>query len=203
MTSLGFPQELRRVGATTRPNGNLELRSADLDACNTASETLFKGPIGFCDSVLTQTQITCGTSSRSVCRLILAALLTAASVGCSNPTLAPDGADLESRVQAWWSARQTGDVARMYEMMEPSFRATTPMSTFGVHANRLRRIAIENPRTVAVVPVPNSNRVVVTLVARTLLPKTGRFVDIDIRDEWVLEDGKWWRVYVAPRTPFE
>jgi hypothetical protein len=56
---------------------------------------------------------------------------------------------------------------------------------------------------VAVSPVPNSNRAVVTLVAQTRLPRTGQLVDIDIRDQWVLEDGQWWRVYVAPRTPFE
>ncbi len=54
----------------------------------------------------------------------------------------------------------------------------------------------------SVSPVPNSNRAVVTLVAETLLPRAG-LVDIDIRDEWVLEEGKWWRVYVPPRTPFE
>lgn len=161
------------------------------------------GTIAGCDSVLMQTRITCWTISRSVGQLILAALLTSAFVACSNPVLAPDAADLESRVQAWWSARQTGDVARMYGMFEPAFRATTSLSEFGVHANRLRRIAVENPRTVAVSPVPNSNRVVVTLVAQMLLPKAGRLVDVDIRDEWVLEDGQWWRVYVAPRTPFE
>ncbi len=150
-----------------------------------------------------QTRITCWTSSRSVGRLILAALLMAALIACSNPVLAPDATDLESRVQSWWSARQIGDVARMYGMLEPSFRATMPLSEFGIHANRLRRIAIENPRIVAVSSVPNSNRAYVNLLAQTRLPRTGQLVDVDIRDQWVLEDGQWWRVYVAPRTPFE
>ena len=140
---------------------------------------------------------------RSVGRLIPCALLIAACVACSNPTPVPDTANLESRVKAWWSARQAGDVARMYAMFEPSFRATTPLSEFGVQANRLRRLAIENPRIVAISPVPNSNRAVVALVAKTMLPRTGLLVDIDISDQWVLEDGQWWRVYVAPRTPFE
>lgn len=135
-------------------------------------------------------------------RLMLAALLTVAFVACSNPAPAPDAADLERRVQAWWSARQLGDVAGMYEMFEPSYRATTPISEFRVQADRMRRFAIESPRIMSVSPVPNSNRAVVTLVAETLLPRAG-LVDIDIRDEWVLEEGKWWRVYVPPRTPFE
>ena len=140
---------------------------------------------------------------RLVGRLMVAALLTSAFVACSNRVLAPSTADLESRVQVWWSARQTGDVARMYGMLEPAFRATTSLSEFGAHANRLRRIVVENPRTVAVSTLPDSNRAIVTLVAQMRLPRTGQLVDIDIRDEWVLEEGRWWRVYVAPRTPFE
>ena len=76
--------------------------------------------------------------------------------------------------------------------VDPWSRATTSLSEFGGDANRLRRIAIENPRIVAVSPVPNSNRAVVTLVAQTRLPRTGQLVDIDIRDQWVLEDGKLW-----------
>ena len=100
-------------------------------------------------------------------------------------------------------ASDKGLVAGMYGMFEPSFRATRSLGEFGGDAIRLRRIAIENPRIVAVSPVPNSNRAVVTLVAQTRLPRTGQLVDIDIRDQWVLEDGQWWRVYVAPRTPFE
>jgi hypothetical protein len=143
------------------------------------------------------------TVCRSIGQLITSALLTSAFVACSNPALAPDAADLERRVQAWWTARQTGDVASMYAMFEPSFRATTSFSEFGGDANRLRRIAIENPRIVAVSSVTNSDRAVVTLVVQTRLPRTGQLVDVDIRDEWVLDDGQWWRVYVAPRTPFE
>jgi hypothetical protein len=143
------------------------------------------------------------TIGRSVGRLIPSALLISAFVACSSPVLVPDAGELERRVQAWWSARQTGDVAGMYGMFEPSFRATRSLGEFGGDAIRLRRIAIENPRIVAVSPVPNSNRAVVTLVAQTRLPRTGQLVDIDIRDQWVLEDGQWWRVYVAPRTPFE
>jgi hypothetical protein len=104
-------------------------------------------------------------------------------------------------VQAWWSARRAGDIAAMYSMYEPSFRATTSLSEFAVEAGRLRRIAVENPRIVTISPVPNSNRVVVTLVAQTLLPMAG-LVDIDLQDEWILQDGKWWRVHVPPLMPF-
>lgn len=136
-------------------------------------------------------------------RLMLGALLTAVIVACSNPAPAPDAADLARRVQAWWSARQHGDVAGMYEMFEPSYRATTPISEFSIQAERLRHVAIENPRIVSVSRAPESNRAVVSLVAQTLLPRTGQLVNIDIRDEWVLEDGQWWRVYVVPHTPFE
>ena len=136
-------------------------------------------------------------------RLILCALLACAFVACSNPAPGPDAADLERRVQAWWFARQAGDVAGMYAMFEPSFRATKSLTEFRDDANRLRRIAIENVRVVAVSPVPNSNRAIVALVAQTRLPRTGQLVEVDIRDQWTLEGGQWWRVYEAPRTPFE
>jgi hypothetical protein len=77
------------------------------------------------------------------------------------------------------------------------------LSDFEVHASRMRRIPIENPRIESVSPVPNSNRAIIKLVAQTRLPKSGRPVDIDIDDQWVREDGQWWRVYAPPRTPFE
>jgi len=134
-------------------------------------------------------------------RLITCALLTTAVVACSTTAPAPDKADLERSVQAWWSARQAGDITAMYSMYEPSFRATTSLSEFAVEAGRLRRVAVENPRIVTVSPIPNSNRVVVTLVGQTLLPMAG-LVDIDLKDEWILQDGKWWRVHVPPLMPF-
>jgi hypothetical protein len=126
-----------------------------------------------------------------------------ALVGCSTAARAPDLADLESRTRTWWSARQAGDVRVMYELFEPSLRAGMSLSDFEVHASRMRRIAIENPRIESISPVPNSNRAIVKLVAQTRLPKSGRPVDIDIDDQWVREDGQWWRVYAPPRTPFE
>jgi hypothetical protein len=135
--------------------------------------------------------------------LIACAWLAAACIGCSNPVRAPDNADLESRVKAWWSARQAGDVARMYEMFEPSYRASTPLSEFGVQAGRMTRVPIDDPRIVSISRDPSSNRAVVDLVAKTMLPRTAALVDIDIRDQWVLESGQWWRVYVPPRTPFD
>ena len=134
-------------------------------------------------------------------RLITCALLTTAVLACSSPAPAPDKADLERSVHAWWSARQAGDITTMYSMYEPSFRATTSLSQFAVEAGRLRRVAVENPRIVTVSPIPNSNRVVVTLVGQTLLPMAG-LVDIDLKDEWILQDGKWWRVHVPPLMPF-
>src|SRR5262249_21018128 len=111
--------------------------------------------------------------SGSVGRLIACALLTSGVAACSTAAPAPDKADLERSVHAWWSARQAGDITTMYSMYEPSFRATTSLSQFAVEAGRLRRVAVENPRIVTVSPIPNSNRVVVTLVAQTLLPKAG------------------------------
>lgn len=140
---------------------------------------------------------------RSVGRLIACALLAGACIGCSSPVPAPDNAQLENRVKAWWSARQAGDVAQMYEMFEPSFRAGTKLSEFGVHATRMRHIPIENPRIVSISRTPDPNRAVVSLVGQTMLPRTGALVDIDINDQWVLQDGQWWRVYVPPRLPFE
>jgi hypothetical protein len=47
-------------------------------------------------------------------------------------------------------------------------------------------------RDFAVLLLPNSNRVVVTLVAQARLLMAGQLVDIDIRDQWVREDGKLW-----------
>ena len=143
------------------------------------------------------------TSNKSSGGFIAAVLLTSAFAACSTAVPASNDADLEARVQAWWSARQSGDVTRMYALLEPSFRAKTTLSEFGVNASRLRSIAVENPRTVSVSMIPDSRRAMVALVAQTRLTRTGKLVDIDIRDEWVLEGGQWWRVYVAPRTPFE
>jgi hypothetical protein len=140
---------------------------------------------------------------RFVRRLVASAMLAIALVGCSVPARAPDVADLESRTRLWWSARQAGDVRRMYELFEPSLRARMSLSEFEVHAPRLRRIPIEDPRIESVSLIPDSNRAVVKLVAQTRLPRSGRPVEIDINDPWVLEDGQWWRVYVPPRTPFE
>ena len=155
------------------------------------------------DELVARRRTIAAWAGRLAGRSIAAALLSSALVACSSAVLAPASVDLEARVQAWWSARQSGDVARMYALFEPSFRATTSLSEFGPEASRLRRVAVENPRTVAVSTVPNSNRAIVALVAQTRLPRTGQLVDIEIRDEWVLEDGQWWRIYVAPRTPFE
>jgi hypothetical protein len=45
-------------------------------------------------------------------------------------------------------------------------------------------------RDFAVLLPPNSIRVVVTLVAQTRPPMTGQLVDIDIRDQGMLERGK-------------
>jgi len=111
--------------------------------------------------------------------------------------------DLERRVQAWWSARQAGDVPAMYGMFEPSFRASTTLGEFLSEATRMRRVPIENPRIVAISRTPNSNRATVKLLGQTRLPATGQLVDVDIPEQWALEDGQWWRVYVAPRTPFQ
>jgi len=136
-------------------------------------------------------------------RRILLGILASTLAACAVPSRVPEPADLDRRVQAWWSARQAGDVATMYGMFEPSFRASTTLSEFGNEANRMRRVPIENPRIVAVSQTPNSNRATVTVVAQTKLPRTGQLVDVDIPEQWALENGQWWRVYVAPRTPFE
>lgn len=140
---------------------------------------------------------------RSIEQSIVGALLAGSLVGCATPVRTGDIADLESRARSWWSARQAGDVRRMYEMFEPSWRAGMSLGDFEVQASRLSRISIENPRIESVSRVSDSNRAIVKLVAQTRLPRAGIPVDIEIHDQWVLEDEQWWRVYVPPRSPFE
>ena len=124
-------------------------------------------------------------------------------VGCASPQAAPDVADLEGRVRSWWAARQAGDVGRMYEMLEPSYRQSHSFAEFQAHAPRLTRILVENLRIASTSPVPDSGRVIVVLLGTTRLPRTGKAVEIIINDPWVLDNGQWWRIDVPPQMPFK
>jgi hypothetical protein len=135
--------------------------------------------------------------------LIAAGLLAVACfAGVAAPVVAQDMSALEARARAWWSARQAADERGMYELFEPSFRAGTSFDAFRVHTRRLTRIPLEDLRIKSITPAPDSRRAVVRFVAKSKLARSGEVVDVNFEDQWVFEQGEWWRVYVSPKGPF-
>lgn len=141
---------------------------------------------------------------RRLDRLIAAAVVAVAGLaGVAAPAEAQDVSTLEIRARAWWSARQAADERGMYEIFEPSFRASTSFDEYRVHTRRLTRIPLEDLRIESISRVPNSPRAIVRFVAKSRLGRSAQIVDVNFEDQWVLEQGEWWRVYVPPKGPFE
>jgi hypothetical protein len=51
--------------------------------------------------------------------------------------------------------------------------------------------------------IPNSRRAIVTFAGRSKLARSSQVVDVNFQDQWVFEQGEWWRVYASPKGPFE
>jgi hypothetical protein len=135
--------------------------------------------------------------------MIAAGLLAVTALaGAAEPAVASDDSALEKRARAWWTVRQAKDAKAMYELLEPAYRNSTTFDVFLVQVPRLTRIPLEDVRFESITRVPDAPRAKVTFAAKSKLPRAGETVDIKFEDQWVFEQGEWWRVYVPPVLPF-
>jgi hypothetical protein len=119
-----------------------------------------------------------------------------------KPVLSPKSEKaLRERVMKWWTARVQRDHQVMYELYEPAYRAATPFSRFLQESAVRVRYDLVAPEIVEIA-AESATRVRLKLKLGAMLQRFGGPHEVTPEETWMLEGGRWFKVYEPPALPF-
>ncbi len=119
-----------------------------------------------------------------------------------KPVLSPKSEKaLRERVLTWWAARVLKDHETMYELYASDYRAKTPFARFLQESAVRVRYDLVAPEIADVAP-ESATRVRVRLKAGAMLQRFGGPHQVAPEETWILERGRWFKVYEPPPLPF-
>jgi hypothetical protein len=107
---------------------------------------------------------------------------------------------VKTRASAWWSARESRDHQRMYNLFEPIYRKQVPFADFLKESAVRTRFDLADTRVDSVVPeAADRVRVKVTMETRPPGLPVGH---VTAEDTWVRVSGQWYKVHEPVSLPF-
>jgi hypothetical protein len=107
---------------------------------------------------------------------------------------------LRARVAAWHEARIVRDQRRMYDLLEPDYRARVDYGAYTQQTALRLRFPLLKYEIAEVRPLPD-DRASVLVNLRMDLGRFGENV-LPATDAWVWRDGDWWLVFKEIELPF-
>ncbi len=130
-----------------------------------------------------------------LCLLLIFTAMMAAVSGCSKPD---EKAVLKERVTAYWQAKISGDLSRMYDLEYPLLKKETSRDKY-LEQKKKMIVQYQNPviQSINLDKSGDSADVKIKVVAgvKPLKAKNTFKAPVVITDHWVkAEDGKWYHV---------
>lgn len=123
--------------------------------------------------------------------LAAASIVSLVTVGCATMESTPEQA-VTKRANDYWAARASGDYAKAYQLLTPSYRKLRTQEQFRSQFGSGAAIKGGEVYKAECEPEKCTVRIKITASPALMNVKVGT-ISTFVDETWLLEDGRWWR----------